>query len=80
MFEAGQFVEVFIDTPLEVCERRDPKRLYAKARSGRLKDLTGLDSPYEAPERPDIWIKTPECSADEAAERLAAYKGCLRLA
>jgi bifunctional enzyme CysN/CysC len=58
--EAGiPFYEVFVDTPLEECERRDPKDLYAKARAGEIKDLTGVGAPYEAPERPDL-ITAPD--------------------
>lgn len=72
LFKQGQFVEVFVDTSLASCEQRDPKGLYAKARSGALKNFTGYDSPYEAPERPEVWLKTAECAALEAAERLAA--------
>ena len=71
LFRPGEFVEVYVDTPLEVCERRDPKGLYKKARAGALKNFTGLDSPYEPPENPEVWIKTTEYSAPEAAERLA---------
>ncbi len=73
LFRAGQFMEVFIDTPLEVCEQRDPKGLYAKARAGALKNFTGLDSVYEAPEHPEMWIRTIECTAEEAAERLSVH-------
>jgi adenylyl-sulfate kinase len=51
-----KFYEVFVDTPLEVCEQRDPKGLYAKARAGEIKDMTGIDSPYEAPKSPDLLI------------------------
>ena len=57
LFEPGEFVEVFVDTPLEECERRDPKGLYAKARRGEIPGFTGIDSPYELPERPDIRIE-----------------------
>jgi len=71
LFAEGQFVEIFVDTTLEVCEARDPKGLYAKARSGNLKNFTGIDSPHEAPETPDFWVKTAECTADEAADKLA---------
>jgi bifunctional enzyme CysN/CysC len=70
LFRDGDFQEVFIDTPLEVCERRDPKGLYAKARSGALANFTGLDSPYEPPARPDMWIRTAEDSAEQSADRL----------
>lgn len=56
LFEKGEFVEIFVDTPLEICEKRDPKGLYKKARSGEIKNFTGIDSPYEAPEDPEIHI------------------------
>ena len=58
MMAPGEFVEVFVDTPLSVAEERDVKGLYAKARSGQLKNFTGIDSPYEAPETPEIHIDT----------------------
>jgi bifunctional enzyme CysN/CysC len=67
LFEQGEFLEVFIDTPLEVAEERDPKGLYEKARRGELKNFTGVDSPYEPPERPEIRIDTTARSAVEAA-------------
>jgi bifunctional enzyme CysN/CysC len=67
MLPAGEFVEVFIDTPLEVAESRDVKGLYRKARAGELKNFTGIDSPYEAPVNPEIRIDTTEMSAEEAA-------------
>ena len=68
MMEAGEFLEVFIDTPLAEAERRDVKGLYAKARAGQLKNFTGIDSPYEPPEAPEIRIDTTQLSAEEAAE------------
>jgi bifunctional enzyme CysN/CysC len=68
----GEFLEVFVDTPLAEAERRDPKGLYAKARAGELKNFTGIDSPYEPPARPDLHIDTGTVSAEEAAERIAA--------
>lgn len=68
MMEDGEFLEVFVDTPLEVCEARDPKGLYAKARKGDLVNFTGIDSPYEPPERPELRIDTTELSADDAAD------------
>jgi bifunctional enzyme CysN/CysC len=68
----GEFFEVFIDTPLAEAERRDPKGLYRKARAGELKHFTGIDSPYEAPENPEIRIDTTELSAELAAERIIA--------
>jgi bifunctional enzyme CysN/CysC len=66
----GEFVEVFVDTPLAEAEKRDVKGLYAKARAGELKNFTGIDSPYEAPENPEIRIDTTGASPDEAAERI----------
>jgi bifunctional enzyme CysN/CysC len=70
MMAPGEFVEVFVDTPLSVAEERDVKGLYAKARSGQLKNFTGIDSPYEAPETPEIHIDTTAKSIDEAAEQI----------
>ena len=68
MLPEGEFVEVFVDTPLEVAEERDVKGLYKKARAGELKNFTGIDSPYEAPENAEIRVNTVEMSAEEAAE------------
>jgi adenylylsulfate kinase len=72
------FIEVHVATPLEECERRDPKGLYRRARSGELKDLTGIDSPYEEPRNPELRIDTREVSEDEAAalvvERILARR------
>lgn len=68
-----EFVEVFVDTPLEEAERRDVKGLYAKARSGELKNFTGISSPYEAPEHPEIHIDTTKMTAEQAAERIFAW-------
>ena len=73
LFKPEQFVEVYIDTPFEVCEKRDPKGLYSKARAGQLKNFTGLDSPYEPPEHAEVVIRTTELSAAQAAERLAEH-------
>jgi bifunctional enzyme CysN/CysC len=70
IFPVGEFVEIFVDTPLEVAEQRDPKGLYAKARSGALVNFTGVDSPYEPPERPDIRIDTTAVTPEEAAEAI----------
>ena len=67
MLPEGEFVEVFIDTPLEVAEARDVKGLYKKARSGELKNFTGIDSPYEAPANPEVHIDTTTMTPDEAA-------------
>jgi bifunctional enzyme CysN/CysC len=64
----GEFFEIFVDTPLSEAEKRDTKGLYAKARAGELKNFTGIDSPYEAPERAEIHIDTTQLSAEDAAE------------
>ena len=69
----GDFVEVYIDTPLAVAEARDVKGLYKKARAGELKNFTGIDSPYEAPEAPEIRIDTTKTSPTEAAEQITAW-------
>ncbi|MBI5641906.1 MAG: bifunctional sulfate adenylyltransferase/adenylylsulfate kinase [Deltaproteobacteria bacterium] len=66
----GGFLEVFVSTPLEVCEERDRKGLYAKARAGIIKEFTGISDPYEAPETPEMTIDTRECSPDEASQRI----------
>ena len=68
-----EFVEVFVNTPLEVCEARDVKGLYAKARSGEIKNFTGIDSEYQEPENPEIHVNTVEMSADDAAEMIVKY-------
>lgn len=68
-----EFIEVFIDTPLEVCEQRDPKGLYKKARDGAIKNFTGISSPYEAPEDPQIHIKTDEHSIEECVDIVINY-------
>jgi len=70
MLPEGEFIEIFVDTPLEVAEARDVKGLYKKARSGQLKNFTGIDSPYEAPENPEIRVNTVEMTAAEAAEHI----------
>ncbi|MBV5320311.1 MAG: adenylyl-sulfate kinase [Sulfuricurvum sp.] len=64
----NEFIEVFIDAPIEICEQRDPKGLYQKARCGEIKNFTGIDSPYEAPMNPDIHIKTDVMSVDESVQ------------
>jgi bifunctional enzyme CysN/CysC len=68
MIPDGEFVEIYVDTPLEIAEGRDVKGLYKKARSGQLKNFTGIDSPYEPPEAPEIRVNTAEMSAEEAAD------------
>ena len=70
MLPEGEFIEIFVETPLEVAEARDVKGLYKKARAGQLKNFTGIDSPYEAPENPDIRVNTVEMSPVEAAEHI----------
>ena len=66
------FVEVFVDTPIEVCEARDPKGLYAKARAGELKGFTGIDDPYEAPVDPELRLTPADGTAEEQASRVLA--------
>ena len=73
MIEVSEFVEIFIDTPLQVAEKRDVKGLYAKARAGELKNFTGIDSPYERPSNPEIIIDTTKSSVDEAADTIVTY-------
>ncbi|ALE16182.1 Sulfate adenylyltransferase subunit 1 / Adenylylsulfate kinase [Altererythrobacter epoxidivorans] len=72
MLPEGEFVEIFVDTPLEVAEARDVKGLYKKAREGKLKNFTGIDSPYEPPERPDITVNTVEMTPSEAAQYIVS--------
>ncbi|MCK9285338.1 MAG: sulfate adenylyltransferase subunit CysN [Rhodocyclaceae bacterium] len=72
MMPEGEFVEIFIDTPLEEAERRDVKGLYKKARNGELKNFTGIDSPYEAPESPEIHINTLDMTAEQAADLIVS--------
>jgi len=78
--QPGEFIEVFVDTPLEVCEQRDPKGLYKKARAGEIKGFTGIDDPYEAPLSPELVLKgaekTPDALADEVIEFLARRDIC----
>ncbi len=69
----GEFIEVFVDTPIEICEQRDPKGLYKKARAGEIKDFTGIDSGYDVPENPTIHIKTAEQSIEQCAEQIVNY-------
>ena len=73
LIDASEFTEIFIDTPLHVAERRDVKGLYAKARAGKLKNFTGIDSPYEKPSKPEITIDTTELSVNEAADTIVKY-------
>lgn len=73
MLKEGEFIEVHIDTPIEECEKRDPKGLYKKARAGEIKDFTGIDSPYEAPENAEITIENYNITVDVAANRVISY-------
>lgn len=77
LFEPGEFIEVFVDTPLAVCEQRDVKGLYAKARAGNLKNFTGIDSPYEAPEQPEVHLRYQEKA--EMSEQVAQILRALKL-
>ena len=70
LLQDNEFVEVFVNTPLEECEKRDPKGLYQKARAGEISDFTGISSPYEAPESPEISLDFSGQSAQESAEQL----------
>ena len=67
------FIEIFVDCPLDVCEERDPKGLYEKARSGEIPEFTGISAPYEAPENPEICVDTKELGVQEAASRVVEY-------
>jgi bifunctional enzyme CysN/CysC len=70
LVETEEFLEIFVDTPIEECMRRDPKGLYARAKEGKIKNFTGIDSPYETPENPEITVTTHDVSAEEAAQRV----------
>ncbi|HEV7164531.1 MAG TPA: sulfate adenylyltransferase subunit CysN [Gammaproteobacteria bacterium] len=77
----GDFIEIFVDTPLEVCESRDPKGLYKKAREGLIRDFTGIDSPYEAPQTPELVLRTVGRTPDDCADELCRFlvrKGILK--
>lgn len=73
LFPAGEFIEVFMDTPLDTCEARDPKGLYEKARAGEIMHFTGIDSPYEPPERPEVRIDTSVMDIDSCVESLITF-------
>ncbi|MFN9367690.1 MAG: adenylyl-sulfate kinase [Planctomycetia bacterium] len=73
MLPPGDFVEIFVKAPLEVCERRDPKGLYKKARAGELSGFTGIDAPYEEPAAPELVVDTTSAPPDELAERVLAW-------
>jgi sulfate adenylyltransferase len=83
MIGSDHFCEIFVDTPLDICEDRDPKGMYALARDGQLKGFTGIDDPYEPPDNPEIKLDTVNCSAEENAERIILYlkeRGFIRAA
>lgn len=73
LVEDGEFIEVFVDTPLEICEKRDPKGLYKKVRSGEIKNFTGISSPYEKPDSPEILIETQILDVDKSVEKIISY-------
>ena len=73
LMEDGEFIEIHVHAPIETCESRDPKGLYAKARAGVIRNFTGIDSPYEAPESPEIIVDTERMSVDECVEELLGY-------
>ena len=69
----GDFVEVFVDTPLEVCEQRDPKGLYERARTGEIRNFTGISAPYEAPENPEVRVDTTKCTPEECVAEIMKH-------
>ncbi|MCS6916164.1 MAG: adenylyl-sulfate kinase [Chitinophagales bacterium] len=73
LVKPGEFIEIYVNTPLDVCEQRDPKGLYKKARAGEIKQFTGIDSPYEAPEHPELEIKTAGRSVEECAAEVLRW-------
>jgi bifunctional enzyme CysN/CysC len=73
IFADNEFIEVFVDAPIEVCEARDPKSLYKKARSGQLKNFTGIDSEYQKPINPEIVLKSAKKTPEELAEQVLEY-------
>ena len=73
LFPAGEFIEVFMDTPLSTCEARDPKGLYRKARAGDIRNFTGIDSPYERPQEPEVSLDTSRMGVEDCVEVLVGY-------
>jgi adenylylsulfate kinase len=73
LVEKDEFIEIFIDTPLEICESRDPKGLYKKARRGEIPNFTGISSPYEAPTKPEIHIKNDKISIEDVTQQIVDY-------
>jgi bifunctional enzyme CysN/CysC len=70
LLDLGEFYEVYVDAPLAIAEERDPKGLYAKAREGELRNFTGVDAPYEEPERPELHIDTTQLAPEQAAQQV----------
>jgi adenylylsulfate kinase len=82
LLPAGQFIEIYVDASIETCEKRDPKGLYKKARAGEIKGFTGIDDPYEAPEKPELVLDSNTKGIDELAQEVVAFlesKGVLSL-
>ncbi len=73
MLDGGQFIEVYVNAPMEVCEQRDPKGLYAKARANQIKEFTGVSAPYEAPGNPELDLQTDKLTAEESVARIMEY-------
>jgi len=73
LFKDGEFIEIFIDANLKTCEQRDPKGMYKKARAGDIKEFTGISSPYEAPQNPEIHIKNDKLTPEEASSQIISY-------
>jgi bifunctional enzyme CysN/CysC len=73
LLKAGEFIEIFVDLPLSVAEKRDPKGLYRKARAGQIKNFTGIDSAYERPESPELRLDTSQLSPEQASEAVIEH-------
>lgn len=73
MFDPDEFIEVYVNCPIHVCEDRDPKGLYKKARAGEIPDFTGISSPYETPEHPELTIESAQSTTDESVAKIFAY-------
>jgi len=73
LMKAGDFIEVYVDCPVDVCEQRDVKGLYKKARAGEIKEFTGISAPYEAPNSPELTIKTSQQSVEQSAKQILAH-------
>jgi adenylylsulfate kinase len=73
MFEEGEFIEVYVNCPIEICEDRDPKGLYKKARNGEIPNFTGISSPYEPPMNPEIIIETNQLTIEQSVDKILAY-------